>query len=157
MRLSTLADGRISTFRRGGADSTRLVTALLLYDMTCIETADVDGDGNPDVLVTDRTSSMVGWFENRTYCPLVADVSSTSLAAGGTQALDLDAGAQKGSELYWVLTNASGATPGPALSPAPLEAPLNPGALLTFTSLYPNQLEPARWACSTVRGRRAPR
>jgi hypothetical protein len=102
--------------------------------------ADLDGDGDVDVLASNALFDQVAWYANQVCCELSIDQDALSLAAGGTRAIALDAGPVKALALYWVLTTSSGTSPGLALVPAPLKLPLNWSALLGFTALYPNLL-----------------
>jgi hypothetical protein len=61
--------------------------------------------------------------------PLQADTTAIPLASGGVQNLILDAGYGRASDLYWVLTSASGTTPGLPLGGVTL--PLNYDAFTT--------------------------
>ncbi|MDF1801213.1 MAG: hypothetical protein P1V81_18760 [Planctomycetota bacterium] len=64
---------------------------------------------------------------------LQADTTVASLAAGGVQHLTLDAGSSRAGDIYWVLTSASGTTPGLPLGDVTL--PLNFDAFTTASLL----------------------
>jgi hypothetical protein len=64
--------------------------------------------------------------------PLSSDVASLSLAAGGSQAMEVDAGHVHASELYWVLGSATGTSPGIPLGGG-LTLPLIQDAYFLFT------------------------
>lgn len=71
-----------------------------------------------------------------TTSSLCAGPTSISLAAGGTHALDLNAGSARANELYWILGSQSGTSPG---TPAPpFTMPLNVDGWFLFTVLNPN-------------------
>ncbi|MEM7306626.1 MAG: right-handed parallel beta-helix repeat-containing protein [Planctomycetota bacterium] len=68
--------------------------------------------------------------------PLTADVDRLSLAAGGTQGLDLDAGAAHAGGLYLLATSASGTSPGIPIGG--LTLPLNYDAVMLASLSNPD-------------------
>jgi hypothetical protein len=78
----------------------------------------------------------LGCLERGLAPPLVADVTSISLSAGGSQGLTLSAPSSAG-EVYWVLGTASGTLPGIAIEG--LVVPLNYDAYTGLTLSIPNQ------------------
>jgi hypothetical protein len=68
---------------------------------------------------------------------LVVDNFAISLAGGGTQTLDLDAGVANAGELYWILGSATGVSPG---LPGPPALPLVIDGYTLFTLQNPNTL-----------------
>ncbi len=73
---------------------------------------------------------------------LTDDVASISLLSGGSQNLFLDGGAGNAGEAYWLLSSASGDSPGFLAAPLNLQVPLNPDALFTFLLAHPS---PPAW------------
>jgi FG-GAP repeat len=79
---------------------------------------DVTGDGRPDVIAgavyADRTAQNAGAARVFTASPmtLMADVTTISLATGGTQSFVLDAGSQFAGLNYRVIGSATGTSPG---------------------------------------------
>ena len=70
--------------------------------------------------------------------PLSGTPAVLSVAAGGTQTLQLDAGQAHAAELYWLLGTSSGTTPGFPIGPG-LVLPLNVDAYFLITVNHPNQ------------------
>ncbi len=73
---------------------------------------------------------------------LTDDAVSISLLSGGSQNLFLDGGAGNAGEAYWLLSSASGNSPGFLAAPFNLPVPLNPDALFTFMLANPS---PPAW------------
>ncbi|QDU67207.1 FG-GAP-like repeat-containing protein [Engelhardtia mirabilis] len=90
---------------------------------------DVDNDGDADLLATTGGSSVV-LFRNL-LAPLTADLVWLSLSSGGSQQLDLRAGAQSQFATFFVGGSASGVSPGTSLGGALW--PLNLDAYTLFT------------------------
>ena len=75
-------------------------------------------------------------LEGDLLLPLEADVTSISLATGGTQTLSLDAGAASGGSLYFLAGSLSGSAPGFDLGS--VHVPLNVDGYLLYTLGNPN-------------------
>ena len=95
-----------------------------------------DDPGVPDTGAGVAPLVDLGCLERGPMPPLVADVMSISLSAGGTQALTLSVPSSTG-ELYWVLGTASGTLPGIAIEG--LVVPLNYDAYTGLSLSIPNQ------------------
>jgi hypothetical protein len=86
----------------------------------------LDVSAVPDLLVGARYSDHAGDFSGsaRVFSgaslSLVGDEHLLSIAAGGTQALALDAGPANGGAVYWMFGSASGTSPGTPLGGAVL-------------------------------------
>ena len=70
------------------------------------------------------------------YQTLVGSPDSLSTATGGIHAMELNAGASLGGQLYWLLGSLSGSSPGFPYDG--LVIALNPDSYFTYTSLHPN-------------------
>jgi hypothetical protein len=73
---------------------------------------------------------------------LATPTASISLSAGGSQSLFVDGGQVNAGELYWLLTGASGSSPGFVVAPNSLPVPLNVDALVLFMVGHPS---PPAW------------
>jgi hypothetical protein len=71
---------------------------------------------------------------------LAADVTTVSIATGGTQKFTLDTGVKHGGRLYWILGSLTGAMPGVSLPSAmgSVHIPLNPDIWTDLTIALPN-------------------
>ena len=98
--------------------------------------ADLDGDGDFEVLATTWSTGLVLGYDNQSPS-LVADVDLISAGAGGTQSLFLAAGAEHQGRPYLLLGSASGTSPGFPLGGHVL--PLNVDAYALYTLAHPNQ------------------
>lgn len=117
---------------------------------------DLNGDGTPDFMVGAPFASDNGTNAGRlrvysgATLSLLGDEHLVSLASGGVQTLDLDAGAAFGGELYWILGTLSGTAPG--LSGGGFVLPLNFDGYFLFTLTNPNLLIPASLALLDAQG-----
>lgn len=73
---------------------------------------------------------------------LSSATSSISLSSGGSQSLDIDGGDLNNGNVYWLISSASGSSPGFLVAPNNLPVPLNPDPLFNFMLTHPS---PAAW------------
>ena len=133
--------GAVYLFERSGGvwNETKLVASdaaagdLFGYSVAMAGDIAVVGARNDDDFGSSSGSAYI--FDTE---PLSGPAAAISLAAGGGQAMDLDAGHLHAGELYFLLGSASGTAPGFPIGPG-LTLPLNPDFYFTLTLNNPNQ------------------
>ncbi|MHC4513330.1 MAG: FG-GAP repeat domain-containing protein [Planctomycetota bacterium] len=126
-----LSPNKYALHLRGGWISLKTApTKSLTLDYVYTEAADM-GISN-----WDRTKGNYVFYRRS----LMTDVSTVSLATGGAQKLDLDAGPRNGTRRYWVFGSVTGTTPGITLASAigAVHIPLNPDPWTDITIAMPN-------------------
>jgi hypothetical protein len=112
---------------------------VISSDHKCVRsvfTADLDGDGDPDVLAASETDDKVAWYQNQHVVPdLQASPAAISLASGGTQKFLLQPGSPHALKTYLLLGTLSGTAPGIPVDGFVL--PLNPDGYFLFTLANP--------------------
>ena len=131
---STIAEGRIAWYENIdglGACGPPAIISNAADGARSVFAADLDGDGDPDVLSATYLDDTIAWYAN--LPSLTADVESVSLAAGGAQQFSLRAGPRYGSGVYLLLGSLSGTERATPIDGQALPLDLDDDLLYTLT------------------------